>query len=199
MSKYIDYFYAPISGYAYLGEKPLVEIAKRFDVKINFKPIDIATVFSRTETTPPFKQSQTRINYRLMDLQRIADKQGLPINPKPLHWPVPAGLAATTIYAASALGIEPHLVSFAMLSAVYAEEKNVSDIKTVETILSELGLDASEILKLANGDEVTAAFKAATEEAIDLGVFGSPSYVYKGEIYFGQDRLSLLEDVLAAE
>ena len=197
MEKVIDYFYAPISGYAYLGEKRLVELAKQYGATIRFKPVDIAMVFSKSGTTAPFKQSPARIQYRLNDLQRIADKYGLPINPKPQFWPVPVELAATTLYAAMALGVDGHVVSFALLSAVYAEEKNVSDEATVFQILSEKGLDASAILDKRQACEIQYQYETATEEAVKLNVFGSPSYVYAGELFFGQDRLDLLADALA--
>ena len=190
------YFYAPISGYAYLGEQRLVDIAKQFDAEIRFKPIDIALVFSRSETTAPFKQSQTRINYRLHDLQRIADKLGLAINPKPRFWPVPVELAATTIYSAISLGVNPHQISFAILSAVYAQQKDVSDLNTVEHILNDLGLDSSAILDARIHCDIQYQYEVATEEAISLGVFGSPTYVLDKEIFFGQDRLEMLAEAL---
>lgn len=196
MTPYIDYFYAPISGYAYLGEPRLVEIAKAHDIKIRFKPIDIAMVFAQSETTAPFKQSQTRLNYRLMDLQRVADKLSLPIHPKPLHWPVPVELAATTIYSAIALGCDPHTVSFAILSAVYAQQANVAEVSTIQAILESLNLDAETILNNRNSCEIQYQYEAATQEAIDLGVFGSPTYVYNRELFFGQDRLQMLSEAL---
>lgn len=198
MSKFIDYFYAPISGYAYLGEKKLVEIAKRCDAQIHFKPIDIASVFAKSETIAPFKQSQTRINYRLKDLKRIAVKNKLPIHPKPKHWPVPVELAATTIYSSISLGVDAHRISFAILSAVYAADRDVSDPEAIKKILTELGLDANEIMENRSSCAILYEYESATDEAIELGVFGSPSYVFQGEIFFGQDRLDLLEDALKA-
>ena len=94
MTDVIDYYYAPVSGYAYLGEQRLVDIAKKHHVELRFKPVDIMTVFSKAGTVPPPKQSAARLQYRLTDLQRTADLLGLPINPKPKYWPVPVELAA---------------------------------------------------------------------------------------------------------
>ena len=78
---YIDYYYAPISGYAYLGEPRLVEIAAKWDVDIRYKPVDIVRVFAEAGTVPPPKQSKARLDYRVLDLQRNADYLQLPINP----------------------------------------------------------------------------------------------------------------------
>ena len=197
MTKEIDYFYAPISGYAYLGEQRLVSIVSQAKAEIRFKPVDIAMVFAQSETTAPFKQSPARIKYRMMDMQRLADHLSLPINPKPKYWPVPVELSATVIYAAISLGADAHRVSFALLKPVYAEQKDVSDIDTVTEILTSIGLDAQAVLERRNSCEVQYQYEAATQEAVDLGVFGSPTYVYNGELFFGQDRLSMLEQALA--
>ena len=83
MTQTIDYYYASISGYAYLGEQRLQQIADESGCTINYKPMNIAKIFESSNTIAPFKQSEQRLNYRLMDIQRTADYLGLPINPKP--------------------------------------------------------------------------------------------------------------------
>ncbi len=199
MNKSIDYFYAPISGYAYLGEQKLVAIAAQTDSPVNFKPVNIAQIFARSQTVAPFKQSPSRLNYRFRDMQRIADKLGLAINPKPKHWPVPVDLAATTIYSAADLGIDPHRVSFALLSAVYSEELDISDAGVISGILNKLDLDAEAIVRHRENKIIHSRYEAATDAAIQLGVFGSPTYVVGEEMFFGQDRLDMLADFLRAE
>lgn len=188
----IDYYYAPISGFAYLGEQRLVALAARAGVPINFYPVDIAAVFAAAETVPPFKQSQGRLAYRFMDLKRQADRLGLPINPKPKYWPVPAALPGKLILSAQTLGIDPHLVSFAMLQAIYAEERDLSDAETVRNIIGTLPLDAEALWAEASTDAAQHRFEQATAAAIKVGVFGSPTYILDGEMFFGQDRLDLL-------
>lgn len=193
----ITYYYAPVSGYAYLGEPRLVEMALKYNVQVHFKPVDILRVFAESGTTPPPKQPKARLDYRLQDLQRTADYLNLPINPKPRHWPGPVELAARCIYAASQSGVDPHTVSFALLKAVYAQEQDVSDETSVRAILSSLGLNAGEIIESAWSEAIGEAFETATQEAISLGIFGSPTYVLNGqELFFGQDRLHLLEHAL---
>jgi 2-hydroxychromene-2-carboxylate isomerase len=198
MPSIIDYYYAPVSGYAYLGEPRLVEIANRYNATINFRPVDIMKVFAASGTVPPPKQPEARLAYRLLDLQRTADYLGLPVNPRPRHWPVPVELAARAIYATVEKGVDPHRVSFAILSAVYAQERDVSDPGVIKDILSQLNLDCDDIWAAMHGDSVSSAYQNATEQAISLGIFGSPTYVLdETEMFFGQDRLFLLDHTLA--
>jgi len=188
----ITYYYAPISGYAYLGEKRLMRIAADAGAKVDFKPVDIQKVFAAAGSTPPPKQSPTRLDYRYMDLRRSAERLGLPINPKPKHWPVPAELPARIVHAAQALEMEPHMVSFAMLEAVYARELNLSDHDVVEELVYSLPLDGETLWKAAMGDASLKRYVNATEAAIAQGVPGSPTYILAGEMFFGQDRLDML-------
>lgn len=194
MHTIIDYYYAPISGYAYLGEPRLVDIATRTGSELRFKPVDIARVFAESGTVPPFKQSSARLTYRLLDLQRTANFVALPINPKPAFWPVPVELAARAVYAASQCGIDVHTLSFAILSAVYAQDRDVSDPDVIRSICGELEVDAQGLFDAMQSQAVSEAYEQATQEAIELGVFGSPTYVLDGrEMFFGQDRLDVLE------
>ena len=147
MLNQIDYYYAAVSGYAYLGEPRLVDIASKYGVELRFKPIDIARVFAEAGTVPPPKQSKSRLAYRLLDLQRTGDFYKLPINPKPRYWPVPTELASRSIYAAMALGIDPHKISFAILSAVYAQDLDVSDEQVMRDIFGSLQLDRFQLAK----------------------------------------------------
>ena len=188
----ITYFYAPISGYAYLGEKRMMGIAAEAGVKVDFQPVDIQKVFAEAGTIPPPKQSHTRLNYRYTDLRRSAERLGLPINPKPKHWPVPTELPARLVHAAQALDMEPHIVSFAMLEAVYARELNLSVPDVVEELVHALPLDGRALWTEAMSDASLNRYASATKAAIAKGVLGSPTYVLKGEMFFGQDRLDML-------
>ena len=165
------------------------QIAQRANAKVQFKPVDIGAVFAATETTPPFKQSPARLSYRLMDMKRQAERWKLSINPKPKYWPVPPALAGKLILSAQSAGIDAHVVSFALLSAIYTQDRDISDEATVLTTLDAAGLDGSDLMKRANTPEAAIAFDQATKEAIDRGVFGSPTYFLGDEMFFGQDRL----------
>ena len=157
-------------------------------------PVDIGRVFAESGTVPPFKQSAAHLDYRLLDLQRTADYLKLPINPRPRYWPVPVELAARSIYATIQAGLDPHSLSFAILSAVYAEERDVSDEQVIRDILNALGLETEILWDALWSERVGNAFEQATQEAIKHGVFGSPTYVLNGEeMFFGQDRIDLLE------
>lgn len=197
MGASIDYFYAPISGYAYLGEPSLREIAARRGAAIRYRPVDIGRVFAATETTPPFRQSEARLSYRFEDLTRRAKALGLPLHPKPRFWPTDGNLAARAISAAALRGDDPGPVSFAVLRAVWAEERDIADPFQLADALRAAGLDPA-LVEEADAPAAREAAEAHTAAAIAARVFGSPTYVLDGARFWGQDRLADLDAALAA-
>jgi 2-hydroxychromene-2-carboxylate isomerase len=78
------------------------------------------------------------------------------------------------------------------LRACWAEERDLGDETTLVEVANEQGLDGNALLKAADGDEAAAVFQANTDEAIEMEVFGSPTWVCNGELFWGQDRLDFV-------
>lgn len=192
----INYFFAPISGYAYLGHGALMDLARETGASVRYYPLEIAKVFAAADTTPPFAQNPVRRSYRVEDQARIAARLGLSITAIPAHWPTPPGLACRAILAAGTLGLDQSKTSFCCLRAVWTEERDIADPDQLTEVLDAAGLPGGTILKHADTPEIAAAADACTAAAIDLGVFGSPTYVFGGQRFWGQDRLSFLRDAM---
>ncbi|MDX5363753.1 MAG: 2-hydroxychromene-2-carboxylate isomerase [Pseudazoarcus pumilus] len=189
MTVTIDYFYSPMSGYAYLGEPRLRQIADAAGARLRYRPMDVVRVFAATDTVPPFKQSEARLSYRREDLARKARQLGLPIHVAPRHWPADATLASRVIAAVALEGDDPGPASFALLSAVWADELDIAQPDHIAHALSRAGLDAQALLSAAQAPEAAAAVAGNTEAAIAARVFGSPTFVVNDERFWGQDRL----------
>jgi 2-hydroxychromene-2-carboxylate isomerase len=198
MARTIDYYFAPISGYAYLGHRPLMALAARCGARVRFRPVEIARVFAAADTTPPFAQNPVRRSYRVEDQARLAARQGLEMSPQPAHWPTPPGLACRAILAAGALGQDQDAASFACLRGVWAEDRDIADPVQLTAALDAAGLDGTAILDRAASPDIADQADACTKAAIDEGVFGSPTFVLDRTRYWGQDRLDFLEEALIA-
>ena len=98
--------------------------------------------------------------------------------------------------AARRAGADAGRLSNAILRAVWAEERNIADAETLAAIAGENGLDGDVLLAEADAEAVAGEYAADTAEAIERGVFGAPSYIYRGELYWGQDRLDFIERAL---
>jgi 2-hydroxychromene-2-carboxylate isomerase len=143
------------------------------------------------------KRSQQRQDYRLVELKRWSEYLGIPVKLFPKYYPTNDELASCAIIASEHLGHDTGLLANAFLRAIWALEQDISDDSTLIKIVDGLGFDGARLVDAARGQDAIAQLDRNTQEAQDRGVFGSPFYFFEREMYWGQDRLQFLEDVLA--
>lgn len=198
MLKIVDYYFAPHSPWTYLGHQRFIDLVMSHQAAMNLKPVDLGRVFPVSGGLPLAKRAPQRQAYRVVELKRWRDYLDLPLNLEPKFFPVNPELASLVIIAAGAnkSAVAPSL-AFDFMRAVWVEERDIADIETVKNIVRAKGLPADELLAAAQSAETKAAYDALTKEAMDRGVFGAPTYVYKDEPFWGQDRLDFLDRALA--
>ena len=198
MSTTIDYYFAPQSPWAYLGHQRFWDIARRAGAKIQVLPIDLGKIFPRSGGLPLPQRAPQRQAYRLVELQRFSSWLGLPLNLQPAFFPVPGDQAARLILAVAARhGSDAAMqLSGAVLKAVWAEQRNINDAATLAQLLAECGRPEAALAD-AHGEAVQQRYEQVTQQAFDAGVFGAPSWVIDGELFWGQDRLDFVERRLA--
>ena len=200
MGRTVDYYFAPQSPWAYLGHQRFAGIARRTGASIRVMPIDLGgKVFPISGGLPLGQRAPQRQAYRLVELQRFSEHLGAPLNLKPRYFPVGGDDAARLIIAADlALGSDAAMaLAGAVMAACWAQERHIADEKVLAQLLAEQGLPAV-VLEKSHSQAAQERYDACTQAAIDAGVFGAPSYVIDGEIFWGQDRLDFVERALSA-
>ena len=192
--KKILYFYSVASPWSYLGIKRLKEISKKYSAQIIEKPVDlVGKVFVATGGTPVPQRHISRQNYRLLELKRWGEFLNVKINQKPKFFPPKdPHLPALFCLASIDMGINMDFSS-KVLEHLWVKENDISNIDTLKLIADDLKISFEELNKLATSDKIKKIYEANTQEAINMNIFGVPSYVYNNEIFWGQDRLELLE------
>ncbi|GAB6051699.1 2-hydroxychromene-2-carboxylate isomerase [Magnetospira thiophila] len=196
MSKTIAYYFTLISPFTYLGQPRVLALSKRDDVNIVYKPFDIMKVFNEVGALPPVKRHPSHQKYRAAELQRWSAKLGMPLNLKPAHFPVPTQPASCLLLAAVDAGADPGPLAMAILKAVWAEERNITDAATLADIATDCGLDGAALVTASQADGMAERFDDSTAQAIADGVFGSPTFIVDGQMFWGQDRIAMLEEAL---
>ncbi len=196
MSKIVDYHFSLVSPYSYMGHERFGKIASAAGAEVNYYPVSLAKIFPATGGLPLPKRAPERQAYRMLELARWRDHLGLPLNLEPKHFPAPEADAAHLVIAARGQGIDVAPLVGAILGAVWAEERNIGDRETVRAIADGLGLDGAGLMAAADDPAVEAEDQGGTDRAIERGVFGAPTYIYDGELFWGQDRLDFLERAL---
>ena len=198
MGRTVDYYFAPQSPWAYLGHQRLADLVQRTGAAVRVMPIDLGgKVFPISGGLPLGQRAPQRQAYRLVELQRFSQHLKVPLTLKPRYFPVGGDDAARLIIAADlALGAQAAMkIAGAILAACWAQERNMADDKVLAELLSEQDLPGS-LMEASRTQAVQERYETYTQAAIDAGVFGAPSYVVDGEIFWGQDRLDFVERAL---
>ncbi len=197
--KVVDYYFSPMSPWTYLGHARFADIAKRHGAGINVKPVDYGKIFPLSGGLPVARRAPQRQAYRFVELKRWQKFLGVPLSLEPKYFPFDTNLAAMLIIAADRKDAGSAMrLAGAILKACWAENRNMADEAELAKVTQDQGLDARGLISAARSDEARRRYDELTEEAINLQVFGAPTYVHNKELFWGQDRLDFLERALTA-
>ena len=199
MSLSIDYYFAPNSPYAYLGHARFASIAHAAGATVRGLPGDLGgKVFPVSGGLPLAKRAPQRQAYRLVELKRFSEWLDVPLVLQPKYFPVNADDAAKLIIAVDLKdGTQAAMkITGAVMRAVWLQERNIAEARDLAAILAEQKLPERR-LDDSHAAAVQERYDGYTQRAIDAGVFGAPSYVIDGEIFWGQDRLDFVQRRLA--
>ena len=188
----IEYFYSAHSAYAYLGAWELDRIARESGWEVAHRPFDFAPVMAAAGGRAFGERSRAHVDYFFgRELRRWAEWRGLPmISHRPTYHDNPLALANGVIIAA---GKQAGPLSRAILKAHWRDDADIADPGTLIALAEGLGLEGEALLEAAQSPGVQDQHRRNTEEAIARSVFGSPTYFVQGDMFYGQDRLMMVE------
>jgi 2-hydroxychromene-2-carboxylate isomerase len=197
MSDVIDYYFWINSDWAYFGNPRLKAMAERYKLKINYYPVDLASVYARTGGIKLQLRSDERKNYRLLEMERFRDLLGMPINLQPKYMAANGQLPSYVLIAAQQRGLDVHGLVHAIMIACWVEDRDIEDEATLIAIADKLGLDGKGLMQQARQPAAERTYFDYTNTAIARGMFGAPFYFFRDEAFWGQDRLEYLERNIA--
>jgi 2-hydroxychromene-2-carboxylate isomerase len=196
MQDHIDYFFTTVSPFAWLGHRHLMALASKHEKSVRFRPVNLGEVFANSGSVPLAQRSAVRQRYRLVELQRIALMRGVHLNPQPAHFPTNSELADRTVIALAEAGRGAADFAQAVGEAVWSLDLDIADEVVLARLLEETGHDAAHFIEAAKSQHAADIRLQNTKDAMAADAIGSPSYVYKGEVFWGQDRIDLLDHMI---
>jgi 2-hydroxychromene-2-carboxylate isomerase len=191
----LEFWFEFGSTYSYLSVARLEEEAVAAGVPVRWKPFLLGPVFAEQGwDDSPFNVYPAKGRYMWRDMERLCDKYGIPFA-RPSHFPRSGLLAARVACLANATS-EPWLPEFvrAVFRANFAEDREIEDAAQIGSILDSIGLPGGRIVEQAQSPDNKLRLREQTSRATELGIFGAPSFIVGGELFWGNDRL---EDALS--
>lgn len=193
----IDYYYSHVSPWTFLGHQRLRDMAAKHDAEIDFVPVTLSKIFPVSGGLPLSKRAPQRQAYRMWELKRWPAFLGLEINIEPRHFPVDDSPSAKIAGLVKQQGGDIGGLSLGFLSAVWQEERDITDPDTLIAITNVSGFNGQALYEESLSEAGDKVLEENTQRAIDAGVYGSPFYIVGGEPFWGQDRLDLLDWTLS--
>jgi 2-hydroxychromene-2-carboxylate isomerase len=186
------FFYDFVSPYSYVAWTRVEAEVARVGGTVRFRPFLLGGVFNATGNKAPIENPAKALHLGT-DLGRWARRLGVPFA-WPARFPILTVLPLRAAFAAEKAGkLVPY--THAMFRAFWAEGRDLSDAAVVAEVASRAGLDGATLV--AEAPAYKEALKAQTQEAVDRGSFGAPTFFVGREMFIGNDRLEFAIEALA--
>jgi 2-hydroxychromene-2-carboxylate isomerase len=193
----IDYFFTLNSPWSYMGGERLMKMAKEHGANVNTKPAQMGVVFAQTGGLPLPKRAPARQAYRLVDMKRWVEFLEIPFVREPEFFPHDETEGVRLVLAAVETGGDALALATEIGRSLWELNEDPADADVQSAAAARAGLDADALRGALSLEDAATIWSKNTDEALDRGVFGAPSYIIDGEIFWGQDRLDFVERKLA--
>jgi 2-hydroxychromene-2-carboxylate isomerase len=188
MPRKLELWYEFASTYSYLSVMRIEKVAAAAKLEVAWRPFLLGPIFrAQGWNDSPFNLYEAKGRYMWRDMERLASGYGLPFR-RPSSFPRNGLAAARIALLAEPEGWCPDFTR-AVFTAEFAHDRDIADPAVLAGLLETLGQDPAAVLARAESDAHKAALRAQTERAVQLGIFGAPSFVVGDELYWGNDRL----------
>ena len=184
----IDFFFSIGSTYTYLSVTRILEVEKKNQVKFNWKPFSVRAIMKEMNNIPFPKDKLNKVNYMWRDIERRSEMYGF-FAKTPVPYPLTEFDLANQI---AILGLEKGWgIDYVRLTYKkwFQEGKEPAVDPSITEVCKELNIDRDEVVSQANSKEIINNYNLNTNLARDNKIFGSPSFVVKKEIFWGDDRM----------
>ena len=193
MSKTIEVYFSFSSPFFYLAKTQLPGLIKRYQCEINYYPIDLRMLWKEIENPGP-AQIPSKLKYLIKDINDWVKYYGVTFK-MPSRFPMDNRPPSAAALAAKKAGKFVEFID-GVLEAYYVKDLDIASGEVLGEIAAGLGLDREKIVGAIEDSEINKEIDALTEKAIAKGVFGVPTFFVGDDMYWGSDRLILLEEAL---
>lgn len=188
-----DFYFDFISPYGWIGAERIGQIARRFGRCVNWHPFLLKVTVLETMGLPPPLQTPLKGPYILHDAKRSLRYHGLSMSPDARFGFSSVAAARAILWARAEAPQSVEALVLALYRAHWGQAQDISDINTILQVIENIGLCRTRAARAVDDAAFKIALRDEVSSAVKAGVFGSPTTVADGEMFWGADRLPMLE------
>ena len=193
--KSVEFYFDLGSPYSYLAYYRLLQIAEQQEIQVVYKPILLGGVFKATGNRSPI-EIPVKGAYSILDMQRWAEYYQIPMQMNP-HFPMNTLTLMRILTGVQLLHLEKfEQVLKLLFDAMFGTPQNLNELTVLAEVLKPSGFSVEDIMSMVQSEVVKQKLITETEQAIQRGIFGAPTFFVGDEMYWGQDRLHFVEQAL---
>lgn len=198
MPRPIDFYFDFSSPYSFLASEQIEPLAARHGRAVAYRPLLLGVVFKASGSAPLTEQYEPKARYSVHDFERSARYAGVRYR-QPSKFPIGAvGASRAVLWLQQRQPDQANAFVHAVFRAFFQDDRDISDAAVVAQIAQALGVDGQQLMQGAQEPAIKDELRRSVEEAIAFGVFGAPTIVVDGEVFWGNDRLPQIERWLAS-
>lgn len=198
MPRPIDFYFDFSSPYSFLASEQIEPLAARHGRTVAYRPLLLGVVFKASGSAPLTEQYEPKARYSVHDFERSARYAGVRYR-QPSKFPIGAvGASRAVLWLQQHQPDQANAFVRAVFRAFFQDDRDISDAAVVAQIAQALGIDGQKLMEGAQEPAIKDELRRRVEEAIAFGVFGAPTIVVDGEVFWGNDRLPQVERWLAS-
>ena len=190
----LEFFFDYGSPFSYLADTRVPGVAERTGAAIRYRPMLLGAVLKATGNASPMTVA-AKGRYMLRELERWADRYGVPFRPNPHAFLSNTLRVMRGAVASRRLGVFP-AYHRAVFDAAWARPADLGDEAAFRRVLDDAGVDSQSVLSAIEDRETKDELRRTTDEAVERGVFGAPTFFVGQEMFWGNDRLDFVERAL---
>ena len=190
----VTFFFDVHSPWSYLASALIGPLARRHGLPVVWRPIHLANLMDRIGGMRPLDQNPARVAWYRQDIADRMARHGLAYDPHPDYPLRPSRALRSCVYAAEQGCAEAF--TRAVMRGYWFEKRDISDLAVLQAMADDAGLGPRSIAEIVDDGRYKATVTENTDAAIVGGVFGVPSFLFEGRLFFGSDRMDLLDAAL---
>lgn len=189
----LDFYFDYLSPYAYLASLAAPDLCARHETRLRFRPVLFAGLLDHWGQRGPAEIAPKGM-FAFLSCLRYARLRGIPLRMPKYHPFKPLSALRATL-AADAEGDRPKAVR-ALFELGWVRGGDLGDVSEIEAALTAAGLDGPALVAATSDDAIKALLREETDRAIAQGVFGIPTMMVDGQLFWGLDQLEYVELLL---